>query len=58
MRKADVEIGAIYTAKISNKMTMVQILEPSGYGGWRARNLDTGRTVRIKSAMKLREKVE
>lgn len=58
MRKAEVEIGGTYTAKISGNVVPVKILRESPYGGWEAKNTKTGRTVRIKSAQKLRAKVE
>lgn len=57
MRKKDVEIGAVYTAKVSNKIVQVRIGKPSSLGGWNATNLSTGRSIRIKSAAKLRERV-
>lgn len=57
MRKADVKIGGLYKAKISNKVVTVKILEVCPYGGWWARNTDTNYRCRIKSAGKLREEV-
>lgn len=57
MLKKDVSIDEVYWAKISNRIVPVQILSTSIYGGWNARNLETTRTVRIKSAAKLRGKV-
>jgi len=51
--KKDVQIGALYTAKISNKLTSVRISSVCSYGGWWGINLTTGRSVRIKSAAKL-----
>ena len=57
MRKHEVKIGGKYRAKISNKLTTVQITGESPYGGWSAKNLVTGRTIRIKSGAKLREEV-
>jgi hypothetical protein len=58
MRKKEVEIGAVYTAKISGNVVKVRILGVSPYGsGWAAQNLSTGRSVHIKSARKLRERV-
>lgn len=56
MRKRDVEINAHYAAKISGKVTTVQIKAESRYGGWDAVNVTTGRNVHIKSAAKLRAK--
>lgn len=57
MRKSEVEIGATYTAKISENLTEVRIHSICAYGGWYATNLRTGRSVRIKSAAKLRERI-
>lgn len=54
MRKSEVEIGGLYIAKISNKLTTVRIHNESMYGGWNAKNEATGRWIRIKSAAKLR----
>ena len=57
MKKKDVEIRAIYIAKISGNLVEVRIIGESPYGGWDAMNLKTNRRVRIKSAQKLRMKV-
>lgn len=67
MKKADVQIGAKYSAKVGDRLTVVTILgevERGGYGRrnrvthWVARNERTGREVEIKSAAKLRSMVE
>lgn len=57
MRKADVEIGATYTAKVSGKIAPVRILAQHSLGGWLAKNLHTDRSIRIKSAQRLRQRV-
>lgn len=57
MRKADVKIGGIYIAKVSNKLTRVRIVIESQYGGWDAMNIETNRAVRIKTAARLRRDV-
>ncbi len=54
MTKAEVGIGKTYLAKVSGKVSRVQITSASPYGGWNGRNLDTNREVRIKSARRLR----
>ena len=54
MKKADVKIGHRYTAKVSGKLAIVQILAESRFGGWDAKNLITHKNVRIKSGQKLR----
>lgn len=47
-------VGATYAAKISNRLTSVRITGENAFGGWDAVNTNTGRTVRIRSAAKLR----
>lgn len=56
MKKADVEIGGYYVAKVSGDLQVVRVLKTSTYGGWDARNERTGRWVRIKSARRLRRR--
>jgi len=57
MRKADVQIGATYIAKVSGKLTQVRLVRESPYGGWDGLNLATHREVRIRSAARLRAPV-
>ena len=54
MKKAEVEIGTTYIAKVSGVLAKVRITGPSPYGGWVGKNLATGREVRIRSAARLR----
>lgn len=55
MLKKDVKIGGKYIAKISDKLVTVRIDEKARYGGgWAATNMATGKSVRIRSAAKLR----
>jgi hypothetical protein len=56
MKKADVEIGAIYIAKVSDKLARVRITGESPYGGWNAVNQETGRAIHIRGAQRLRRK--
>lgn len=56
MKKKDIQIGRSYVAKISGELTVVRLLDESPYGGWDAKNVRTGRAVRIKSAAKLRRR--
>jgi hypothetical protein len=57
VKKDEVEIGGIYLAKVSGKLTKVRITAASNIGrGWFAENLATGREVRIRSAQRLRKK--
>lgn len=59
MKKADVEVGAVYQAKISGRLVPVKILGESSTGkGWKGLNLVTDRQVTIKSAQKLRRRIE
>ena len=57
MRKADIHIGGVYTAKVSGQLVRVRIDSESPYGGWDATNLATKRRVRIRSAQRLRRAV-
>lgn len=57
MRKKDVVIGHIYTAKVSGAVVRVRIVGESSLGGWDAVNQATGRKIRIKSAQRLRSHV-
>ncbi len=54
MKKADIAIGTTYTAKVSDKVVPVRIDAEHASGGWNATNLATGKTIRIKSAQRLR----
>ena len=54
MKKAEVALGRVYVAKVSNKLSKVRLDRESPYGGWVATNLETNREVRIHSAAKLR----
>jgi hypothetical protein len=58
MKKSEVQIGGVYTAKVTNKVVQVRIDAESRYGGWDAQNLATGKKVRIQSAQRLRSVVE
>ena len=54
MKKSDVHIGKRYTAKVTHKLVVVEILSENSNGGWNAKNLSTGKMIRIKSAQRLR----
>ena len=56
MKRAEVEIGGVYRAKVSGRLVYVTIRRPSVYGGWVAVSTLTGREVRIKTAARLRGK--
>lgn len=55
MKKADVRIGGVYHAKVTNKKVEVRIDEAKTNGGWSATNLATGKKVTIKTAQRLTE---
>jgi hypothetical protein len=57
MKKSDVKIGNVYTAKVSDKLVEVRIEAESRHGGWQATNLATKKKVHIKSAQRLRSEV-
>ena len=54
MKKNEITIGGVYRAKVSDKLTDVRIDQECPAGGWNATNLATGKTIRIKSAQRLR----
>ncbi len=54
MKKSDVKIGNHYKAKVTDKVVTIEILAENPHGGWDAKNLSTGKTVRIKSPQRLR----
>ncbi len=53
MRRDDVVIGGVYTALVRGKVLAVRIKGRHRRGGWRSRNLDTKREVRINNASML-----
>ena len=55
MKKNEVKIGGVYTAKVTNKVVQVRIDAENRHGGWDATNLETGKKVRIQSVQRLRE---
>jgi hypothetical protein len=58
MKKNEVKIGAVYTAKVSDKVVEVRIDGENRHGGWDATNLATNKKVRIKSPQRLRSEVK
>lgn len=55
MKAKDVQIGQVYRAKVSGKITKVRIINESAHGGWEGVNLETGRKIRIKTGRRLRK---
>jgi uncharacterized membrane protein YqiK len=54
MKKDQIKIGGLYTAKVSDKLVTVRIDSAHSSGGWNATNTATGKRIRIKSAQRLR----
>ena len=54
MKKNEVKVGGVYLAKVTNKVVPVKITSENPSGGYQGKNLKTGKTVRIKSAQRLR----
>jgi hypothetical protein len=59
VRKKDIKIGHYYAIRHSNErsLTVVQVTGENIYGGYDALKLKTKRTIRIKSAAKMRYEV-
>ncbi len=57
MKKQQITIGGVYSAKITDKVVPVRIDAENKNGGWDATNIHTNRKVRIKSAQKLRSRI-
>ena len=58
MKRDEVQVGKVYTAKVTDKLVPVRIDAESRHGGWDATNLTTGKKVRIKSPQRLRAEVK
>lgn len=58
MKKADVSVGETYAVKVSGKVVGVRLVAESPHGGWVGRSLATGREVRIRTAAKLRRRID
>ncbi len=54
MKKNEVKVGGVYSAKVSDKVVEVRIDAENRHGGWDATNLATNKKVRIKTAQRLR----
>ena len=57
MKKNQVTIGNVYTAKVSGNLARVRITGENPHGGWDGLNLDTRRKVRIKTAGRLHRQI-
>jgi hypothetical protein len=58
MKQRDMVLGQVYAVKVSGRIQPVRLLAASPYGGWLGRNEQTGREIRIRSAAKLRARLE
>ena len=54
MKKNEVKVGGVYTAKVSDKLVEVRIDGENRHGGWNGTNLATGKKIHIKSPARLR----
>jgi hypothetical protein len=57
MKKNEVKINGYYSAKVSDKLTVIRIIDENPHGGWEATNTRTGKKVTIKSPARLRAEV-
>ena len=55
MKKNDVQIGATYLVKVASNLVPVRIDREHDNGGWMGTSAKTGKTIRIKSAQRLRK---
>ena len=58
MKKRDVVLGQVYAVKVSGCLQPVRVIAEGPHGGWVGRNENTGREIRIRSAAKLRARLE
>jgi hypothetical protein len=54
MKKESVKLGAVYAAKVSGEVVPVRLDKTNPHGGWDGTNMRTKKSVRIKSAQRLR----
>ena len=57
MKKTDVQIGATYLVKVADNLVPVKITREHPSGGWEGTSTKTGKTIRIKSAQRLRKRL-
>ena len=57
MKKNDVQIGATYLVKVAGNLVPVKITREHDNGGWVGTSVKTGKTIRIKSAQRLRKQL-
>ncbi len=57
MKKAEIAFGKHYVALVSGQLAIIRIVGSSPFGGWSAENVKTKRSVRVRSAQRLRYEV-
>ncbi len=58
MKKADVQINAIYLVKVAGNLVPVRIDREHDSGGWLGTSRKTGKQIRIKSPQRLRKRLD
>ncbi len=58
MKKADVQTGSTYLVKVAGNLVPVKITREHDNGGWEGTSVKTGKTIRIKSAQRLRKRLD
>jgi len=57
MKNSDVQIGATYLVKVADNLVPVKLVREHPSGGWEGTSEKTGKTIRIKSAQRLRKRL-
>jgi hypothetical protein len=57
MKKNEIKVGEVYSAKVSDRVVPVRIDSVNSHGGWNAVNTATGKRIHIKSPQRLRRAV-
>ena len=58
MKKDDIQINATYLVKVAGNLVPVKITREHDNGGWEGTSVKTGKTIRIKSAQRLRKRLD
>ena len=57
MKKTDVNIDATYLVKVAGNLVPVKITAEHDHGGWIGTSVKSGKTIRIKSPQRLRQRL-
>lgn len=57
MKNSEVQIGATYLVKVADNLVPVKLVREHPSGGWEGTSAKTGKTIRIKSAQRLRRRL-